>query len=213
MVAIVMVALIVAALGYVFVTGLAYQYIKKKAEQLDVFDVQDPPPPPEEVPPPPPPPDQAVPPPPTQVYSPPALVPVPTQNTFVPTNIVPPPPPTSPPAPPAPPAPPPAPPAPPKIAKKLTPRGSPQSWVTNDDYPAAALRAEQEGTVSFRLDVDATGKVTNCSIVSSSGSSLLDNTACSLLRRRARFSPAEDASGNKIPATWPSRFRWELPKD
>jgi protein TonB len=75
------------------------------------------------------------------------------------------------------------------------------------------LRAEQQGTTSFRLDVDATGKVTNCTITGSSGSSLLDNTACSLLKRRARFSPAEDSAGNKMSASWPSRFRWELPKD
>lgn len=212
-VAIVVVALLVAGLGYAFVTGLAMSYIKKKAEELDVFDVQDPPPPPEEVPPPPPPPDSPVPPPPTQVYAPPTNLPVPTPNTISTAPDIPPAPPISPPAPPAPPAPPPPPPAPPKVAKKLSPRGSPQSWVTNDDYPAAALRGEQQGTVSFRLDVDATGKVSNCSITSSSGSSLLDNTACSLLRRRARFTPAEDASGNKIPASWPSRFRWELPKD
>ncbi|RYE01457.1 MAG: energy transducer TonB, partial [Sphingomonadales bacterium] len=50
MVAIALVALIVAGMGYAFVTGLAYQFVKKQAEKLDVFDVNDPPPP-EEVPP------------------------------------------------------------------------------------------------------------------------------------------------------------------
>ncbi len=211
-VAIILVAIIVAGMGYAFVTGLAYQYIKKQAEKLNTFDVEEPPPPPEEVPPPPPPPDTPVPPPPTQIVVPPAMVPVPTQAPPIPTtpNIVPPPP-ITPPAPPAPVVPP-QPPAPPKVAKKLTPRGSPQSWVTNDDYPAAALRAEQQGTTVFRLDVDASGKVTNCTVTGSSGSAVLDNTACSLLKRRARFNPAEDASGNKIPAVFASRFRWELPK-
>lgn len=212
-VAIVLVAIIVAGLGYAFVTGLAYQYIKKKAEELNTFDVNEPPPPPEEVPPPPPPPDQAVPPPPTQVYVPPAIVAAPSQAPVITvSNVIPPPPPITPPAPPAPPAPPPPPPK-PLVAKKLQPRGSPQSWVTNDDYPPAALRAGDAGTTSFRLDVDASGKVSNCTVTGSSGSSLLDNTACSLLRRRARFSPAEDANGNKIPATWPSRFTWKIPDD
>ncbi|MET0377319.1 MAG: energy transducer TonB [Rhizorhabdus sp.] len=213
-VAIVVVAVLVAVLGYVFVTGLAMKYIKEKTEELDVFDVQDPPPPPEEVPPPPPPPDSPVPPPPTQVVTPPAVVQVPVPAPPIQsTNVPQPQPPTSPPAPPAPPAPPqpPAPPAPPRVAKKLTPRGQPQSWVTNDDYPAAALRSESEGTTGVRLDVDASGKVSNCTVTSSSGSSLLDNTACSLLRRRARFNPAEDASGNKIPASWPGRFTWKMP--
>ena len=211
-VAIVMVALIVAGIGYAFVTGLAFQYVKKATEKLDVFDVNDPPPP-EEVPPPPPPPDSAVPPPPTLVVTPPAIVAVPQPSPPMMTTPVPqPPPPISPPAPPNPPAPP-QPPRPPAVAKKLTPRGSPQSWVTNDDYPAAALRAEQAGTTGFRLDVDATGKVTNCTVTSSSGSALLDNTACSLLKRRARFNAAEDASGNKIPAPYSSRFTWKIPSN
>jgi len=211
-VAIVMVSIIVAALGYAFVTGLAMSFVKKAVTDLNAFDVKDPPPPPEETPPPPP--DKAVPPPPTQVYTPPAVVPTVSQAPQIQqTNIIPPSVPTTPPAPPAPPAPPPPPPAPPAVAKRLTPRGQPQSWVTNDDYPAGALRAEQQGTTGFRLDVDASGRVTNCTVTSSSGSSALDSTACSLLKRRARFNAAEDASGNKIPAAWSSRFRWELPKD
>jgi periplasmic protein TonB len=210
-IAIVMVAVIVAGMGYAFVTGLAYQYIKKTAEKLNTFDVQEPPPPPEEVPPPPPPPDTPVPPPPTQIVVPPAQVPVPTQAPPIPTTtVIPPAPPITPPAPPAPVAPP-QPPAPPRIAKKLSPRGSPQSWVTDDDYPASALRSEQAGTVRFRLDVDATGKVTNCTVTGSSGTSVLDTTACNLLKRRARFNPAEDEGGNKIPAPYNGSFTWKIP--
>lgn len=45
-VAIVIVVLIHAALGYAFVTGLAYQYVKKATEKLDTFNVEEPPPPP-----------------------------------------------------------------------------------------------------------------------------------------------------------------------
>ena len=52
-VAIVIVALIHALLGYAIVTGLAYNVIKKAAEDLKTFDVEEEPPPPEEVPPPP----------------------------------------------------------------------------------------------------------------------------------------------------------------
>ncbi|MEI9850855.1 MAG: energy transducer TonB [Sphingomonas sp.] len=208
-VAIVLVAVIIAGVGYAFVTGLAYQYIKKKVEELNTFDVNEPPPPPEE--PPPPPPDTPVPPPPTQVVIPPSIVQVPAPPpTFQFTPNPPPAPPISPPAPPAPPAPPPPP---PRKAKEATPRGTPQSWVTNDDYPPAARRAEQQGVTGFRLDVDAAGKVSNCTITKSSGFAALDNAVCSLMRRRARFSPAEDVNGNKVPDSWSNRFRWELPKD
>lgn len=207
-VAIIIVALIVAGMGYAFVTGLAYQFIKKKAEDLNAFDVKDPPPPPPEELPPPPPPDNSVPPPPAVT-----VVPAVVQTQVVTQTYTPPPPNPPPPVIAPPPAPAPvAPPAPPRIAKPLQPR-NPGSWVTNDDYPAAAIRAEQAGTTGFRLDVDASGKVSNCTVTSSSGSPLLDSTACALLRRRARFGPAEDAGGNKIPAVYSNRFRWELPKD
>jgi protein TonB len=85
--------------------------------------------------------------------------------------------------------------------------------VTDADYPSAALRAGDAGVVGFRLEVDAGGKVTNCTVTSSSGSALLDSTTCTLLRRRARFTPAEAAGGVKIPSSYPSRIRWTIPKD
>ena len=69
--AIIIVALIHIALGYALVTGLAYNVIKKAAEDLKTFDVEDEPPPPEE---PPPPPEQTEVPPPPQVVAPPPIV-------------------------------------------------------------------------------------------------------------------------------------------
>ena len=58
----VIVAIIVVAVGYAFVTGLAVNFIKKAAVATKVFDVQEPPPPPPDVPPPPPPPENHAPP-------------------------------------------------------------------------------------------------------------------------------------------------------
>lgn len=210
-VAIVVVAVILAVTGYAFVTGLAYQYIKKTTEKMDVFDIEEPPPPPEEVPPPPPP-DTPVPPPPTTVVvqKPIVQVPSPPIQIDMSTRIPPSQPPT-PPAPPAPPAPPPPPP-PPRIAKPLQARGQ-ANWVTDADYPPAALRSGDQGTLGFRLAVGPDGRVTDCTVTSSSGSSLLDSTACRLLQRRARFSAAEDANGNKISATFASRFTWRIPEN
>ena len=60
-VAIVIVALIHVALGYVLITGLAYSAIKKAVERVTTVDIEEEVP--EEEPPPPPPPDEIAPPP------------------------------------------------------------------------------------------------------------------------------------------------------
>jgi protein TonB len=85
--------------------------------------------------------------------------------------------------------------------------------VTNADYPDAAIRAGESGTTGFRLDIGTDGRVTNCTITSSSGSRSLDDTACRLLTRRARFTPAQDSAGNPTTDTYSARFRWVLPDE
>lgn len=207
-VALIIVALIHIALGYAFVTGLAYQFVKKAQENLKTFEVEEPPPPPEEEPPPPPP-DQPVQPPP--VVAPPPLVQTNTPPPVI-INTVPLPPPVAPPPIIVPPAPPPPPPAPPRVAKALQPRGNPGGWATDADYPPSALRAEEQGVTGFRLQVGPDGRVTNCTVTSSSGSSSLDEATCRLVTRRARFTPAEDASGNKIAATYANKITWRIPQ-
>jgi TonB family protein len=87
----------------------------------------------------------------------------------------------------------------------------PEGWVTAEDYPAPALRADSEGRVAFRLDVDATGAVTGCSVLTSSGSPVLDVHTCDLLRLRARFEPARDARKNPIASEYSSAIDWTLP--
>lgn len=202
LVAIIGVGLLHAALGYAFITGLAFNVIKKVSTDLKTFDVQEAPPPKEA--PPPPPPQKVVQPPP--VVSPPPIVQI---QSVAPPTIV-----SVPVAPPvvihesAPPAPPP-----PQISTPLKPRGTPGEWVTSEDYPAADIRAGNQGTTGFRLDVDGSGKVTNCTITSSSGFPSLDSKACQMLTRRARFSPAKNGSGEGMATTYSNRVRWQVPKD
>lgn len=206
MVAIVIVVLLHAVLGYAFVTGLAFNVVKKAAEDLNVFDVEDEPPPPEEEPPPPPPQKEIEPPP---VVTPPPIV---QTNTAPPPQIVtvnrPPPP--SPPTPVA--APPPPPPA-PVVSKAAGAKGNPANWITNDDYPPSAIRAGAQGTTGISWDINAEGRVENCVVTSSSGNSDLDRAACASLTRRARYTPAVDQAGNPIRTKSSRRVRWVLPED
>ncbi|MBO9712860.1 energy transducer TonB [Sphingomonas sp.] len=104
-----------------------------------------------------------------------------------------------------------APQSPPPPNSRVSPRDAPQNWVTNDDYPAGAIRQYEQGSVGFRLDIEADGRVSRCTLTRSSGWPLLDVTTCALLRRRARFYPATDSQGAAIPSTWSSRFTWRMP--
>ncbi|AUW59403.1 energy transducer TonB [Sphingobium sp. SCG-1] len=205
-ISIVIVALIHAVLGYAFVSGLGMQYVKKAAEQLNVIDVKEEPPPPDEEPPPPPP-DQPIEPPP--VVSPPPIVQTPAPAPPIQTVRTPPP--VFNPVPVAAPPPPP-PPAPKVAASRAAPRGSPGSWVTDADYPSRAQREERSGTTGFKLDIGPDGRVTNCTVTSSSGSPDLDAETCRLLPRRARFKPAVGADGQPMADSFSSRIVWKLPQ-
>jgi len=80
-----------------------------------------------------------------------------------------------------------------------------------DDYPQAALRRGEQGTVAFTLSIDRRGRVDRCDISKSSGSAALDRATCSILQRRARFTPARGADGGAIADTTNGRIRWQLP--
>ena len=207
--AIVIVALIHIALGYALVTGLAYNVIKKAAEDLKTFDVEDePPPPPEE---PPPPPEKMETPPPPQVVAPPPIV---RTNTVAPPIIstpVAPPPVITPRAAPAPPEPP-APPG-PVVSEAGRARANLTSLFSTDDYPQSAIRNEEQGTTAVRLTIGTGGGVEGCDVTSSSGSGAPVQATCNTIRRRARYTPAKDQAGNPITGTDSARIRWELPEE
>ncbi len=203
--AIAIVAILHALLAYAFVSGLAYRFVKGLNPDMKTFDVkEEPPPPPEE--PPPPPPDQ------------PASAPITAVTPLVQTStpmVVPLPPPVIP-SPPtvyvAPPAPAPAPP-PPRVVPPQRARANLNSYFSPDDYPAAALRGNDQGTTGFALTIGPNGRVTDCSVTSSSGSSALDQATCRILRSRARYTPARDSSGNPTSGRDSGRVTWRLPSE
>ncbi|MET3725574.1 TonB family protein [Sphingomonas trueperi] len=97
-----------------------------------------------------------------------------------------------------------------KGPKAPTPLMNPSSWITDDDYPPSAKRQRHEGTVEFRLKVGPDGVPVDCTVTQSSSFDELDERACSLLVRRARFWPARDAAGNAMAFTYTNRFTWRL---
>ena len=99
----------------------------------------------------------------------------------------------------------------PPLTSKPQPRGRPQAWLTDDDYPGGALLRREFGAVKFRLAVDAQGKPTACSVTGSSGYSTLDDKVCEMLLRRAVFTPARDGAGKDTPGDYNGTFTWVLP--
>lgn len=93
------------------------------------------------------------------------------------------------------------------------PMGSPGDWITDNDYPAAALREDAEGAVRFVLGIAADGSVTDCTVQQSSGDERLDAATCALVRARAKFTPALDAKGRPTTGTYASSVRWQIPHD
>jgi TonB family protein len=84
---------------------------------------------------------------------------------------------------------------------------------STDDYPVDAIRRDEQGTVAFRLLINRRGRVSECQIVSSSGSNALDGATCRILEDRARFEPARDADGKRIADETTGRIRWMLPDE
>jgi protein TonB len=185
-VAIVIVALIHAALGYAFVTGLAYQYVKKAQEKMTTFDVEPPPPP---------------------VVVTPQPAPALTTSSIIPRFQ-----PTAPPSPPAPPAPP-APPPTPRVSQAAGLKGNPGQYFGADNYPPSAQREGAQGRVSAKLTIGTDGRVTDCSVTSSSGNTTLDDATCRISKARVRFTPAKDENGNAVGSSYQLNIRWVLPQE
>lgn len=93
-----------------------------------------------------------------------------------------------------------------------SPQGNPGGWITNDDYRTSWINRGYTGVASFALQIDARGRVSDCSITGSTGYSALDESTCRLLERRARFNPAKDSSGNVVAGTYRSSVRWTIPE-
>jgi TonB family protein len=96
-------------------------------------------------------------------------------------------------------------------AHRARPESPLESYFQDDDYPAEAIRNEEQGTVVFALQISLTGAVTACSVARSSGSALLDSATCRLMTERIRFTPARTSKGRAVADTFKERVRWSLP--
>ncbi len=192
-------------LGYALITGLALKAIKHIVEPIKSVNIKEDKPPPDE--PPPPPPKQVeippfVPPPEVTIQNDSPPPPTISTQSFAPS------PPPAPPAPRAEPAPPPAPPAPTGPTQPASAIGS-STTVSEDDYPPASLRAEEQGRTVITVSINTQGRVDNCSVTTSSGFPKLDDKSCQLATRRFRFKPALQ-NGQPVASSKVMPIKWQI---
>lgn len=85
--------------------------------------------------------------------------------------------------------------------------------IKDSDYPRAADQGSNSGTVSVKYQVWIDGRVTDCLITRSSGSRVLDETTCRLIRERFRFKPARDEDGEPSPIWVVSNHEWIIAQE
>lgn len=98
----------------------------------------------------------------------------------------------------------------PRSPTDAKPTASVASLISDEDYPASAVRANEQGRTGFRLTISTTGRVSNCVVTNSSGSAMLDSTTCRILRMRARFTPARDVKGEPVEGFYEGAITWSL---
>lgn len=91
------------------------------------------------------------------------------------------------------------------------PRNDPGRWVTDSDYRARWLREGLSGSARFTLAIDASGKVTGCTITRSTGHGALDAATCDLVTKRARFESARDGTGKPVAGSFTGAITWKIP--
>lgn len=190
-------------LGWAFSAGLAPQILEVIRNPMEVLDIkepvkeEEPPPPPEkleEIPPYVPPPDLPI-----DLPPPPATTQTITTQTEVKQEV-------------APRVVQPAPaPAPAPVARTSAVPDLRRNQISDEDYPSASLRAEEEGVTRARFFITADGRAAQCSVEGSSGFPRLDQKTCELIERRFRFKPATE-DGKPVGEWKVQNVKWQIRK-
>lgn len=97
----------------------------------------------------------------------------------------------------------------PRAARPLT---APGRWVSDADYPPNALRKGDQGVTRFEVTVGPDGRVRDCTVTRSSGSTELDVATCAKVSQRARFDPASDERGVVVAGRYANAISWRIPE-
>jgi TonB family protein len=98
------------------------------------------------------------------------------------------------------------------LLRPVLPLGDMREWAGPSDYPESEWKAGAEGTVTLRVEVDAQGRITRCTVVRATAPGSLQALACTLLSARGKFRHALSATGKPVASEVRMSVWFELPR-
>lgn len=97
-----------------------------------------------------------------------------------------------------------------QTAIAVPPKGRLAGVFVANDYPEEALMAGRSGTVGVRLKIEPDGTVSDCTVLESSGTPILDKQTCAVAERRGRYTPAMSHDGRQLWSFTFERITWQM---
>lgn len=94
----------------------------------------------------------------------------------------------------------------PQFLTRTTAGNDPAKWVMPKDLPTNPTSIATS-PVGYTVAVGKNGRVTRCTVTSSSSAPDVDAAVCKALTKRARFKPATDLRGRRLDDVYSNRVR------
>ncbi|MCU6452574.1 energy transducer TonB [Sphingomonas sp. A2-49] len=82
--------------------------------------------------------------------------------------------------------------------------------IKGSDIPDPILDIGFRGVVGVRYRVETNGRVTGCTVARSSGNTLMDQATCRAIEKRFRYVPWRDAAGRPVRSTVLRDQQWDI---
>ncbi|MCY7280527.1 MAG: energy transducer TonB [Sphingomonas bacterium] len=94
--------------------------------------------------------------------------------------------------------------------ERAHPVSDPSGVFTAADYPSQAIMAGRESRLHVWLNLDSTGCVTGCRVISTFATPEINNKMCKLVQLRQKFVPARAADGTAVASYYVESFNFQL---
>ena len=96
------------------------------------------------------------------------------------------------------------------IVERARPVNDTSKLLTSADYPQQAISANKESRLDVWLNLDSTGRITACRVISTFASPEINDRMCKLIQQRQTFVPAKNAAGVGVASYYAHSFAFVL---